>query len=257
VTTLVHEGRVALVTGAAKNIGAAVARRLAADGAAVAVNHRSSDSRAAAEETVERIVAAGGRAARFQADVADEDQVRAMVEEVGRVLGPVGILVNNAARSVASQVPWTELTVEAWDEVLRANVTGAFLCARAVHPPMREAGRGEIANMSSIRAVLGREGNLHYTASKAALIGLTRTLARELGPENIRVNALLIGAIRTPEEATYGPPEEIDRMLFDLQSLKLRGEPDDVAAVTSFLVSSDARFITGQCVTVDGGWWMH
>jgi NAD(P)-dependent dehydrogenase (short-subunit alcohol dehydrogenase family) len=196
-------------------------------------------------------------ASAFQADVADEEQVRRMIEEVVDTLGPVDILVNNAARSVASQVPWHELTAEAWDQVLRANVTGAFLCAHGVYPWMREAGRGEIVNMSSIRALLGREGNLHYTTSKAALIGLTRTLARELGPENIRVNALLIGAIRTPEEATYGPQEEIDRMLFDLQSLKLRGEPDDVAAVTSFLVSRDAGFITGQCITVDGGWMMH
>jgi 3-oxoacyl-[acyl-carrier protein] reductase len=199
----------------------------------------------------------GAGAAAFQADVADEEQVQRMVEEVVDTFGPVDILVNNAAKSVASQVSWHELTAEAWDQVLRANVTGAFLCARAVYASMHEAGRGEIVNMSSIRALLGREGNLHYTASKAALIGFTRTLARELGPDNIRVNALLIGAIRTPEEATYGPAEEIERMLFDLQSLKQRGEPDDVAAVTSFLVSRDAGFIAGQCVTVDGGWMMH
>jgi 3-oxoacyl-[acyl-carrier protein] reductase len=252
-----HAGRVALVTGAAKNIGAAVARRLAADGAAVAVNYRSPESRADAEATVERMLETDGRAAAFQADVADEAQVRRMVDEVTAALGPPDILVNNAATSVASQVPWWELTVEEWDRVLRANVTGAFLCAHAVYPAMNAAGRGDIVNMSSIRALLGRAGNLHYTASKAALIGFTRTLARELGSENIRVNALLIGAIRTPEEAAYGAPEEIDAMLVDLQSLKRRGEPDDVAGVTSFLVSRDAGFVTGQCLTVDGGWVMH
>jgi 3-oxoacyl-[acyl-carrier protein] reductase len=256
-TSAPHVGRVALVTGAARNIGAAVARRLAADGAAVAVNHRSVESRAEAEATVARIEAAGGRAAAFQADVADEGQVRRMVEAIGESLGPVDILVNNAATSVASQISWRELTGDAWDRVLRANVTGAFLCAHAVYPGMSAARRGDIVNMSSVRALLGRAGNLHYTASKAALIGFTRTLARELGPDEIRVNALLVGAIRTPEEAVYGPPEEIDRMVLGLQSLERRGEPDDVAAVTSFVVSPDAGFITGQCITVDGGWVMH
>jgi NAD(P)-dependent dehydrogenase (short-subunit alcohol dehydrogenase family) len=98
---------------------------------------------------------------------------------------------------------------------------------------------------------------MHYTASKAALIGLTRTLAREVGAEGIRVNALVVGAIRTPAEAVYGDQEELDAQLLDLQALKRRGAPTDVAAVTSFLVSADAGFVTGQCLTVDGGWVMQ
>jgi 3-oxoacyl-[acyl-carrier protein] reductase len=251
-----HHGQVALVTGAAKNIGAAVAERLALDGAAVAVNHRAESSRADADGVVARIRDAGGTAAAYRADVGDEAEVEAMVAAVSAELGPPTILVNNAAASVASQVGWLELTVADWDAVLRSNVTAAFICARAAYPAMRDAGHGAIVNMSSVRVLLGRLGNLHYTASKAAIIGFTRSLARELGPDDIRVNALVVGAIRTPEEATYGEPEEVDAMVLDHQSLKRRGLPADVAAFTSLLVSRDAGFVTGQSIVVDGGWVM-
>ncbi len=251
------QGRIALVTGAARNIGAAVAERLADEGAAVAVNFRSADSAAAAGAVVERIAAAGGRAIAVRGDVAVEEDVEAMVAEVTGLLGSVDILVNNAAASVAFSAPWHELTAEQWDHVSRVNVTGSFLCARAVYPSMRLAGGGSIVNMSSVRAILGWPGNLHYTASKAALIGFTRGLAREVGPDGIRVNALIIGAIQTPEEDVYGTPEEIAARVLPLQSLQLRGEPPDVAAAVAFLASADGRFVSGQCLTVDGGWAMH
>jgi 3-oxoacyl-[acyl-carrier protein] reductase len=250
-------GRVALVTGAARNIGAAVAERLAAEGAAVAVNHRAADSAADAEAVVARIRAAGGAAAAFAADVGSEDEVEAMFAAIERELGPIDVVVNNAATSVAADRPWHELTAADWERVQRTNVTGAFLCARAAYPAMRAAGRGDVVSMSSVRALLGLPGNLHYTTTKAALIGFTRALAREVGGENIRVNALIVGAIRTQDEAVYGPPAEIDARVLGLQSLKRRGLPQDVAAVTAFLVGPDAGFVTGQCITVDGGWVMH
>lgn len=250
-------GRVALITGAGRNIGAAVACRLASDGAAVVVNYSGFGTRAGAEEIARGIELAGGRAIVVQADVSDERQVEAMVHEATSTLGPPDILINNAAVSVAAQAPWETLTADAWDHVLRVNVTGAFLCARAVYPAMRAAGRGDIVSMSSVTALLGKPGNLHYVTSKAALTGFTRALAREIGPHNIRVNALMVGAIQTPDEAVYGPQLEIDATVIDLQSLKRRGFPPDVANVVSFLVSPDAGFITGQCLTVDGGWVMY
>jgi 3-oxoacyl-[acyl-carrier protein] reductase len=243
------DGHVALVTGAAKNIGAAVAE--------VAVNHRSESSADDAAAVVERIRQAGGRAVAVRGDVAAEDDVRALVAQIERELGPVGILVNNAAASVAFTAPWHELTAEQWNHVARVNVTGSFLCARAVYPAMRDAGRGVIVNMSSVRALLGWPGNLHYTSSKAALIGFTRGLAREVGADGIRVNALAIGAIQTPDEDVYGTPEEVAGLVLPLQSLQVRGVPADVASAVAFLASDDGRFISGQCLTVDGGWAMH
>lgn len=250
-------GRVAIVTGAGRNIGEAIALRLSSEGAAVVVNYPDAAAEREALETLERIRSAGGSAIAVQADVSNEAQVDAMVREANEVLGPVTILVNNAARSVAAQVPWQTLTGDAWDRVLRVNTTGAFLCARAVYSSMRSVGRGDIVNISSITALLGRTGNLHYVTSKAALVGFTRALAREVGEHNVRVNALVVGAIHTPDEAVYGPQAEIDATILELQSLKRRGEPVDVARVVAFLLGPDSDFITGQCITVDGGWVMH
>jgi 3-oxoacyl-[acyl-carrier protein] reductase len=248
---------VALVTGAPRAIGAAIAERLGADGWHVAVNHRAADSAADAAAVVGRIRAAGGVAEAFRADVASTAEVDAMVAAVRERLGPIGLLVNNAATSVASTVPWREIDPDEFDRVQAVNVGGAFRCARAVYPDMERAGAGAIVNLSSVRALLGRPGNAHYTASKAALLGLTRVLAREAGPAGVRVNALVVGAIRTADEAAYGDPDEIDAMLFDLQSLRVRGLPDDVAGAVAWLASDDARFVTGQSITIDGGWVMQ
>jgi NAD(P)-dependent dehydrogenase (short-subunit alcohol dehydrogenase family) len=250
------EGEIALVTGAARNIGAATAIRLAAEGAAVAVHYHSEGSRADAEAVAGGIRAEGGRAIAIGGDVASEDDVTAIVAAVAAAIGGPTILVNNAAASVAGAAPWHTLKPKEWDEVLRTNVTGTFLCARAVHPFMQRRGRGRIITMGSVRSPLGRPGNAHYTASKSALEGLGRVLAREMGPDGITVNTIIVGAIRTAAEAAYGDPAEVDRLLLELQSIKHRGEPKDIAGVVAFLASRDAEFITGQSITVDGGWSM-
>jgi 3-oxoacyl-[acyl-carrier protein] reductase len=245
---------VALVTGASRNIGAAVAERLGEEGAIVAVNYRAEGSARDARSVVESIQAAGGIAKAFRADVADEEQVTQMVAEITESLGPPLVLVNNAAADVAFDGPWLATATDGWDHVMRTNLTGAFICARAVYPGMAAAGGGQIVNMSSIRALSGKPGALHYTTSKAGLIGFTRGLARELGAENINVNAIVVGAIETPNERVYGTPEEVDPLVLAGQSVKRRGVPSDIAAATVFLASADASFITGQCIVVDGGW---
>ena len=250
-------GRVALVTGANRNIGAAIARRLGAAGAAVVVNHPDEPSRKEAEEVAGSIEKAGGQAGAVQADVSDPGQVQKMVEAARRLFGRPDILVNNAAVEVTSQSPWYSLAPQAWDRVLAVNVTGAFLCAQAVYEDMRSRGRGDIVSLSSITALLGRSGNLHYVTSKSALIGFTRALAREVGGENIRANSIIVGAIQTPQEAAYGEPDVISAELLPLQCLKRRGQPEDIAEVVAFLVSNEAGFITGQSLVVDGGWVMQ
>lgn len=247
----------AIVTGASRNIGAAVSIELAAAGAAVAVNYRDEASRPEAEAVVSQILDAGGRALAIVADVADPAAVSEMVAHVEAELGPISILVNNAAASVAASRPWHEIEASEWANVLAVNVIGGANCAKSVFPSMLARGGGSIVNMSSVTALLGRTGNLHYVTSKAAQLGFTRSLARELGEHKIRVNSIVVGAIRTPDEALYGDSEELDRYLYDVQALERRGVPLDVARATLYLASEASAFITGQSITVDGGWVMH
>lgn len=247
---------VAVVTGATGYLGTAIAERLAEDGAAVVANHRSAASAGRAGELVERITTRGGRAIACQADVSIEQEVDHLCRTAAEAFGPADALVNNAAASVAAQSPWESLTVADWSRVYEANVLGAFLCSRAFAPGMRQLGGGSIVNVSSVTALLGRTGNLHYVTSKAALLGFTRALAREVGPAGIRVNALVVGAIKTPDEAVYGAEEDLDDYLLGVQSLKRRGMPHDAAAGVAMLLSPEAGFITGQSIVIDGGWVM-
>lgn len=244
----------AIVTGASRNIGAAIAMRLASDGYPVAINYYSEKEASDAREVKEAISASGGRAEIYQCDVSKADQIERMFAAVTSDLGAPSILVNNAATSVASAVTFREIDEKAWDEVTDTNLKGVFLCCKAFDKYSVSGTVRSIINISSIRVAIGMEGNSHYTAAKAALIGLGRVLARELGPSEIRVNAILPGAITTPDQAAYGDVAALHRMILDSQSLKRLGMPVDIANLVSFLVSPDASFITGQSILCDGGW---
>ncbi len=244
----------AVVTGASRNIGAAIALRLSADGFPVAINYFSENEKNDALNVQSEIRKAGGRAEIYQCDVSQSDQVEQMFKAISVDLGAPSVLVNNAATSVASAITFREIDEAAWDEVTDTNLKGVFLCCKAFDKYSIEGSFRSIINISSIRVSIGMEGNSHYTAAKAALIGLGRVLARELGPSEIRVNAILPGAITTPDQAAYGDVAALHRMILESQSLKRLGMPVDIANLVSFLVSPDASFITGQSILCDGGW---
>ncbi|HYT09982.1 MAG TPA: 3-oxoacyl-ACP reductase family protein [Mycobacteriales bacterium] len=248
------DGKVALVTGASWGIGAAVARRYAAEGARVAVNHHpAADTSIGAKKVVEEITRRGGTAIVVAGDVSDEPSVEAMVAQVERELGPVDVLVANAARS--GRGPWSELSLQEWEDVLSVNVLGAFLCCRRVYPPMRERGGGKIITVSSVMVDAGMPNALHYVTSKAALIGFTRALAREVGGTGITVNCVMPGAIRTEHELENFPDQAaVTARAVQRQAIPRRGEAGDLEGAFVFLASADSDFVTGQTICVDGGW---
>ena len=246
--------RVALVTGGARGIGRAICLALAADGHAVAVNYRTRGE--AAEQVAEEIRAGGGRAIAVGGDVAQAADVERLVATTVECLGPPTILVNNAALTDTHK-PWTAISEAEWREVIDVNLTSCFLMLRAVHPHMQRAGWGRIVNISSVTVHLGKENLLHYVASKAGMIGFTRTLAREVGVDGITVNAVTPGAIQTEAELEMFPDQAgILTMLSGLQAVKRRGVPTDIGAAVAFLASEEAGFISGQTLNVDGGWAM-
>lgn len=236
-----------LITGASRGIGAETARLFAQKGWAVAVNYRN--SREAAERLVSEIRKNGGTALAIPADVGDPEQVEALFQTAERELGQIEALVNNAG--IAQQKLFTDLTDEDWDELFRVDVKGVFLCCRRALPAMIRRHRGVIVNISSMWGQVGASCEVHYSAAKAAVIGLTRALAKEVGPSGIRVNCIAPGVIQTEMNGNLTP--ETLEALKEETPLELLGDPADVAKAAWFLTSEDSAFITGQVLGVNGG----
>ncbi|GAB3609314.1 3-oxoacyl-ACP reductase FabG [Humibacter ginsengiterrae] len=251
------DGRVALVTGASRGMGAVAAMHLARIGASVLVGSSPRPgSVEEAESVAVSIIAAGGNARVAAADLADpagpEQLVAAVVEEWGRL----DIVIANAA--VTGEAEWNAISLESWDLVQNVNVRSTYLLARAAHPWLLRSPAASFIAVTSVMADTGQPGALHYTASKAAIIGLVRALAREVGPDGIRVNGVMPGAIQTEDELLRFPDQErLSTEILPLQALKRRGVASDLAGTFGFLAGDLSGFITGQIITVDGGWVMR
>jgi 3-oxoacyl-[acyl-carrier protein] reductase len=246
------DGRVAIVTGGGGGLGSGICPALAAAGAAVAVAGRTKGK---LEDVAASVNATGGRAIAVEADIADSASVAAMTDRVVSELGGIDILVNNAA--VYHRKPWTEITEADWDQVLDTNLKGYYLCARAAYPFLKDSGRGRVINVASITFFGGVPFLLDYVASKGGIVGFTRALAREVGPDAITVNTLSPGAFPTDAEKIHPDQEGYNRAILEAQSIKRRGTPQDVGNLVTFLASDAASFITGQLIQIDGGWMMH
>lgn len=236
-----------LITGASRGIGAAAALRFAALGYRVAVNFNTSEQKAIA--LVNQIRQSGADALAIKGDVSKTDEVARMFDECKRRLGGVDVLVNNAG--IAQQKLFTELTEEEWDRMFEINVKGIYLCCRAALPGMIHQKSGKIINISSIWGLTGASCEVHYSAAKAAVIGLTKALAKEVGPSNIQVNCVAPGVIETDMLASFSPEDKA--ALKEETPLMRLGTPEDIAAAICFLSSPEADFITGQVLSPNGG----
>ncbi len=243
-------GRVAIITGAGQGIGRAFAKAFAAAGAVAVIAERNEDTAASVSA---EIMQAGGESLAVKTDVADEASIREMIDVVESKYSRVDILINNAGIfSTLEMRPFDQIPVKEWEDVLRVNLTGPFLCARAVLPAMRRAQWGRIINVASGAVRLGRPHYLHYIASKSALMGMSLAMARELGPDNITVNAILPGATFTEIERKTVTPEQKQRII-SMQCIPRAETPDDLVGAVLFLASDAAAFVTGQSINLDGG----
>jgi 3-oxoacyl-[acyl-carrier protein] reductase len=242
-------GKTAIVTGAGTGIGRATAQLLAERGARVVVAGLQPDK---LRETVETITAAGGEAVAADADLSDPAAIEAVAARAQEAFGGTDVLVNNAA--IYPIGPWHEADAEQWDAVFATNIRAYFLMARAVRPQMLARGGGAIVSVSSVTFFTGQALLQAYIASKGAVIGFTRALAREAGPEGIRANAVAPGAFPTAATDIHADQDALWRDVLEAQSIKRRGEVQDVAHAIAFLASEDSSFVTGQTLIVDGGW---
>ncbi|MFF1351185.1 SDR family NAD(P)-dependent oxidoreductase [Streptomyces sp. NPDC058322] len=240
-------GRTALVTGATGGLGTVIARRLAADGAAIALAHFDDD------RTAGELSASLPSCVSLSADLRDAEAVRSLCHRAQEALGPVDILVSNAG--AYPRRSWPETTPTHWEDTLATNLTSHYLLAHELTPAMTTAGWGRVITIGSVLAAAGRHELAGYISAKAGLEGLTRALARELGPAGVTANCVAPGSIRVPaEDAVVDDPEAMTVRQLARQCVQRRGRPEDVAAAVAFLATEDAGFITGQTLRVDGGW---
>ncbi|MFC4712480.1 3-oxoacyl-[acyl-carrier-protein] reductase [Planococcus dechangensis] len=240
-------GKTAIITGASRGIGAAIARCFAEQGANIVVNYSGSQEKA--EAVVREIEQTGGKAIAVKANVADAAEVKAMIDAAMEQFGSIDILVNNAG--ITRDNLMMRMKEDEWDDVINTNLKGVFLCTKAVTRQMMKQRHGRIVNIASIVGVMGNAGQANYVAAKAGVIGLTKTTARELASRGITANAVAPGFITTDMTEKLG--EDVQKSMLSQIPLARFGAPEDVANAALFLASDEASYVTGQTLNLDGG----